>query len=73
VRTCERNNSAGTKVSEEGGRGRTPGAGAEIPLQSVVKTMVTSIVRYSPWSLTVEQISTCSLWRTPAVEQMDVL
>jgi len=35
----ERNNSSDTKVSEEGGRGGTPGTGAEIPLQSVVKTM----------------------------------
>lgn len=33
------NNSADTKVSEEGGRGGAPGAGAEIPLQLVVKTL----------------------------------
>uniref|UniRef100_A0A8B9RV42 M3K1 kinase n=1 Tax=Accipiter nisus TaxID=211598 RepID=A0A8B9RV42_9AVES len=39
VRICERNNSAATKVSEEGGGGGAPGAGAEIPLQPVVKTM----------------------------------
>ena len=29
VRICERNNSADTKVSEEGGGGGAPGAGAE--------------------------------------------
>ena len=32
VRRCERNNSADTKVSEEGGGGGAPGARAEIPL-----------------------------------------
>ena len=40
VKRCERNNSADTKVSEEGGGGSGPGAGAEIPLQPMVKTMV---------------------------------
>jgi len=40
MRLCERNNSADTKVSEEGEGGCTPGAGAEIPLQPVMKTMV---------------------------------
>ncbi|KAK4810932.1 hypothetical protein QYF61_013340 [Mycteria americana] len=44
LRTCERNNSADTKVSEEGRRGGAPGTGAEIPLQSVVKTMVKQVV-----------------------------
>lgn len=37
---CERNKSADTKVSEEGGRGGTPGARTEIPLKPVVKTIV---------------------------------
>ncbi|GAB0183170.1 acid sphingomyelinase-like phosphodiesterase 3b [Grus japonensis] len=40
VRRCERNNSADTKVSEEGRGGGAPGAGAEIPLQPMEKTMV---------------------------------
>ncbi|GAB0186196.1 E3 ubiquitin-protein ligase MARCHF3 [Grus japonensis] len=40
VRVCERNNSADTKVSEEGGGGGAPGAGAEILLQPLEKTMV---------------------------------
>ncbi|GAB0209410.1 hypothetical protein GRJ2_003406700 [Grus japonensis] len=44
LRICERNNSADTKVSEEGGEGGAPGTGAEIPLQPVVKTMVRQAV-----------------------------
>jgi len=40
VRICERNNSANIKVSEEGGRGSAPDAGAGIPLQPVEKTMI---------------------------------
>jgi len=35
VRKCERNNSADTKFSEEGGGGGAPGAGEEISLQSM--------------------------------------
>ncbi|GAB0183115.1 epimerase family protein SDR39U1 [Grus japonensis] len=44
VRRCERNNSADTKVSEEGGGEGAPGAGAEIPLQPVEKTVVRQAV-----------------------------
>ena len=51
VRICERNNSADTKVSEEGGGGGAPGARAEIPLQPVVKTMVRQVVPCSQWRL----------------------
>ena len=40
MRTCERNNSADFKVSEEEGGLGAPGAKAETPLQTVVKTMV---------------------------------
>jgi len=36
MRIRERNNSADTKVSEEGGGGGVPGTRAEIPLQPVV-------------------------------------
>jgi len=36
VRKCERNSPAVTKVSEKGGVGGAPGAGTEIPLQSMV-------------------------------------
>ncbi|GAB0178064.1 epimerase family protein SDR39U1 [Grus japonensis] len=41
-------NSADTKVSEEGGGGGAPGAGAEIPLQPLVKTMVRQAVPLQP-------------------------
>ncbi|KAK4810890.1 hypothetical protein QYF61_013298 [Mycteria americana] len=44
MRKCERNSYADTKVNEEGGGGGAPGARAEIPLQPMVKTMVTQIV-----------------------------
>ncbi|GAB0183117.1 hypothetical protein GRJ2_000777000 [Grus japonensis] len=49
VRRCERNNSADTKVSAEGGGGGAPGARAEIPLQQPVeKTMVRQAVPLQP-------------------------
>jgi len=44
VRKCERNNSADTQVSKEGGGGGGPGARAEIPLQPVMKTMLRQAV-----------------------------
>jgi len=62
---CERNNSADTKVSEEGGAADAPGTGAEIPLQPVEKIKVRQAVPLHPWRSMVEQISSCSLWRTP--------
>jgi len=49
VRQFERNNSAGTKVSEEGGGGGAPVAGAEtFPLQPVEQTMVRQAVPLQP-------------------------
>ncbi|GAB0207086.1 hypothetical protein GRJ2_003174200 [Grus japonensis] len=48
VRTCERNNSADTKVSEEGRGGGAPGIGGEIPLQPMEKTMVRQAVPLQP-------------------------
>ncbi|KAM9630146.1 uncharacterized protein ACIBXB_016689 isoform 1-T2 [Morphnus guianensis] len=48
VRTCKRNNPADTKVSEEGGGGDAPGAGAETPLQPLVKTVVRQAVPLQP-------------------------
>ncbi|GAB0178039.1 nucleoside diphosphate kinase 6 [Grus japonensis] len=44
----EKNNSADTKVSAEGGGGGAPGAGAEIPLQPLEKTMVRQAVPLKP-------------------------
>ena len=43
-----RDNSADTKVSEEGGGGGAPGARVEILLQAVVKTMVRQAVPLQP-------------------------
>ena len=48
MRICERNNSADTKVREEGGGGGAPGTRAEIPLQPVGKTMVRQAVPLQP-------------------------
>ena len=48
MRKRESHNSADTKVSEEEGKGGAPGAGAEIPLQPVVKTMVMQVVLLQP-------------------------
>ena len=48
MRTCVSNNSADTKVSEEGGGGGAPGAGVEMPLQPVVKPMVRQAVPLQP-------------------------
>ncbi|GAB0182848.1 AN1-type zinc finger protein 5-like [Grus japonensis] len=47
VTICERNNSADTKVSDEGGGGGAPGTRAEIPLQTMVKTIVKQDVSLS--------------------------
>lgn len=44
VRKGDRNSSADVKIGEEGGGRGAPGAGAEIPLQPVVKTMVMKAV-----------------------------
>jgi len=49
VRLCERNNSADTKVNEEGGRGGAQDARAEtFPLQPMEKTMVMQAVPLQP-------------------------
>ncbi|GAB0180598.1 acid sphingomyelinase-like phosphodiesterase 3b [Grus japonensis] len=48
VKIRENNNSADTQVSAEEGGGGAPGAGAEIPLQPVEKTMVRQAVLLQP-------------------------
>ena len=49
VRLCERNNSADTKVSEEGRGGGARDAGAKnLPLQLMMKTMVRQVVSLQP-------------------------
>ena len=60
-RQCERNNSADTKVTAEGGRGGAWDARAGcFPLQLMTKTMVRQLI---PLQSMVEQISTCSPWK----------
>jgi len=48
VRICESNNSADTRVNEDGGGGDAPGTGAKIPLQPVKKNMVRQVVPLHP-------------------------
>ena len=48
LRMRKRNNPADTKVSEEGGGGGAPRAGADIPLQPMVKTMVKQAIPLQP-------------------------
>lgn len=45
----KRSSSADTKVSGEGGSGGASVAESEIPLQSVVQTMVKQLCAHSPW------------------------
>jgi len=51
VRLCERNSSADTEISERGGRGGARDTGADIPLQPVVKTMVSQAVPLQPMEI----------------------
>lgn len=48
VRIREKNTSSDTQVSEEGREGNTPGTGAEIPLQPIMKTMERQAVPLQP-------------------------
>jgi len=67
VRRCERNNSADTKVSEEGGGRRC------LRRQSRESSLAAHDEDHgeagcspcSPWRSTLEQISTCSPWKGP--------
>lgn len=60
------------KVRKKGGGG-SPGAGAEIPLQSMLKTMVMQIVPLcNPWRTTVEQSVTLQPVEDLTLEQMYV-
>ena len=47
--TCEEKQHGNTRVSEEGEAGGVPGAGAKVPLQAVVQTMVKQLCPCSPW------------------------
>ena len=71
VRIWERNTSADTKVSEEGGGGGAPGAGAEIPLQPMVKTMVKQAVPLQPMEVHGGADIYLQSMEDPTLEQVD--
>ncbi|GAB0205849.1 acid sphingomyelinase-like phosphodiesterase 3b [Grus japonensis] len=68
VRRCERNNSADTKVREEGGGG-APGTRAEIPLQPLEKTMVRQAVPLQPMEVHGEADIHLQPMEDPTLEQ----
>ncbi|GAB0182127.1 acid sphingomyelinase-like phosphodiesterase 3b [Grus japonensis] len=72
VRLCERNNSADTKVSEEGGGGGALGTRAEIPLQPMMKTMVKQAVPLQPMKVHSGADIHLHPWEDPMLEQVDV-
>lgn len=59
-------NSADPEVSKEGGAGDALCTGAEISLQSLMKTTVSKLPPCSLWRSTAEQRFTCSPWFTCA-------
>jgi len=71
MRLCKRNNSADTKGSVEGGGGGAPGAGAEIPLQPVMKTMVRQAVPLQPMEAHSRADSHLQPRQDPTLEQVD--
>ncbi|KAK4830727.1 hypothetical protein QYF61_013177 [Mycteria americana] len=72
VRICERNNSADTKVTEEGGGGGAPGPGAEISLQPMVKTMVRQAFPLQPMEVHGGADIHLQHMEDPMPEQVDV-
>jgi len=70
VTTCERNNSADTKVSEGGEGGGAPGAGVEVHLQPMEKTIVRQAVPSCPRRSMTEpggcQKEAVTLWKAHA-------
>jgi len=71
VRICERNNAADTKVSEEVRGGGAPGAGAEIPLQPMQKTMVWQAVSLQHMEVYCRADIHLQLKEDPMTEQVD--
>jgi len=71
ARICERNNSAETKVIEEGEGGCAPGAGTEIPLQPVVKTTVRQAIPFQPIEVHGGAGNHLQHREDPALEQVD--
>jgi len=72
VRIWERNNSADTKVSEEGGGGGAPGSGADIPLQPVERTVVRQAVPLQPMEVHGGADLHLQPMEDPTPEQVDV-
>ena len=66
-----RENSADSKVREEGGGGGAPGARAEIPLQPVVKTMVRQAVPLQPMEVHSGADIHLQPMEDPMLEQVD--
>lgn len=60
---CERNSSANTEVSEEGGAEDAPGAGANIPLKSLVQTIASQAVPLQ--TMKTSSGAEIGLWRSP--------
>jgi len=72
VRTCEKNDSADTKVSEEVGGGDAPGAGAEIALHPMEKTMVRQADPLQPMEVHSAADTHLQPREDPTPEQVDV-
>jgi len=72
VKLCERNNSANTTVSEEGGAGGAPGVGAEIPLQPMEKTTVRQAVPMQPMDVHRGTDTHLQPVENPMLEQVNV-
>jgi len=72
VRRCERNNSADSKVRQDGGTGDAPGAGGEIPLQPVMKTMVRQAVPLQPMGVHSQADIHLQPMEDPMLEQVDI-
>ncbi|PKU45158.1 protein pxr1-like [Limosa lapponica baueri] len=71
VRICEKNHSANTEASEEGGGGGAPGAGAEIPLQPVVNTVMSEAVLLQPMEVYSGAHILLQPTEDPMLEQVD--
>ncbi|GAB0180577.1 AN1-type zinc finger protein 5-like [Grus japonensis] len=72
MRRCERNSSADTQVSADGGGGGAPGAEAEIPLQPVEKTMARQAVPLQPMDIDGGADIHLQPLEDPTLEQVDV-
>ena len=70
VRICEKNNSADTKASEEGGEEVLQALEQRFPCSPWKRSLWGRMFPCSPWMSTVEQISTCSPWRTPCQSKL---